>query len=509
MVAESRRQRRPSKCASPAFGRTFVQQLREAIRQILPEPRPVVVYRPPSEYVDKVEDGKVYWADGMSEGYEPNLFTKVYTAATLGLYIGIPQIILCLVVASIWSSWARALLSIVVGSAFLPLRPLFSRRVMNCYTFLCWRRYFKYSYVFDKSLAPYDDFVIAQFPHGAFPLGTLVGGSFMATEFPEYTCYALAANNSFLVPIWRHVHTWMGTMAATEKNFRRLLALGTGSGLRAAARETAAANAAIAAGREISASKSCQSRSTSQDGGSDDGSSATSARTSESSGGPNRGTSAAGPAASAPASPPNSKAQAVPQGSGTTAHSSLPGVASPAKTLLSAAAALRARISGGGDGKPRTRLRKFNQQGVSVGVIPGGIAEMYLQHPDFERIKLLDRKGFVRIAIEHGADLLPVYMFGASKMMNFGPPWLMNAARKLRMSIGVLYGLWGTTIPRPIPMRMAVGIPVSVQPAMQRTDPRFEKHVEKVHKDFVAAIRKVYYEHREAYGWGDRELVIV
>lgn len=420
--------------------------LREVARQLLPEPAPVRAYCPPSEYV--VENGKVYYSDGMTKDYKPNLFTKVFAAITLGLYIGIPYIILALSVASIWSLWARMLLAAIVGSAFMPLRPLFSKAVMNSYVFLTWRRYFKFSYLFDQSLDAYSDYVTSQFPHGAFPLGSLICGTFMATEYPEYTCYALAANNSFLVPVWRHVHTWMGAMAATERNFRRLLALGTCRGIRAS-QAAAARDAAVAAGgKPEDAPADSDSPGSSEDG--------------TPGGTPRAGEAPMGGAAGAATAPPR-----------------------------------------------RTRLRKRNAQGVSVSVMVGGIAEMYLQHPDFERIKLLDRKGFVRIAIEHGADILPVYMFGASRLMNFGPSWLMNFARKLRMSIGVLYGAWGTPIPHRVPLRMAVGVPVPVGPAMHRGDPRFEAQVEAVHAAVVEAIKKVYYRHRVDYGWGDRELVIV
>lgn len=446
--------------------------LREAVRQLLPEPRPVRAYRPPSEYV--VENGKVYWSDGMDEDYEPTLFTKVFAAATLGLYIGVPNIILILGVLSWWFVWARVTLGLIIGSYWLPLRPLFSRRVMNSYIFLAWRRYFKFSFVFDQSLDAYKDYVIAQFPHGAFPLGSLVGGTFMATEYPEYSCYALAANNSFLVPIWRHVHTWMGTMAATEHNFRRLLALGTCAG-RKAAEEARAARLAARGSRDSSS----DSGASSCDGGSECG---------DSSSGDGRGVC------------------------------EREGGAASSKALLAAAAAGRASASGAlgaeqqhaaAAAKRKTRLRKRNPQGVSVGVMVGGIAEMYLLRPDYEQIKLLERKGFVRMAVEHGADILPVYMFGVSKMMSFGPPWLMNAARKLRMSIGVLYGMWGTPIPNPAPLRMAVGVPVAVGPAMDRDDPRFDAHVEKVHAEVVEAVKRVYYKHRESYGWGDRPLVVM
>lgn len=69
--------------------------------------------------------------------------------------------------------------------------------------------------------------------------------------------------------------------------------------------------------------------------------------------------------------------------------------------------------------------------GVSVGLMVGGIAEMFMIRRDHERIKLRDRKGFVRIALEHGTDILPVYMFGVNQALDFGPPWLQRLSRKV------------------------------------------------------------------------------
>lgn len=52
----------------------------------------------------------------------------------------------------------------------------------------------------------------------------------------------------------------------------------------------------------------------------------------------------------------------------------------------------------------------------SVSLVPGGIAEMFLWEENREVIKILDRKGFVRIAVEQGVPLVPVYHFGNSKL---------------------------------------------------------------------------------------------
>ena len=138
---------------------------REALRQVLPEPAPARAYCPPSEYA--VENGRVYYSDGMSADYEPTLFTKAFAALTLGVYIGVPYIILLLAALSYWSAAARAGLALVFATYFVPLRPLLWRGAMESYVFLAWRRYFNFSYVFDQSLDAFNDYVIAQFPHGA------------------------------------------------------------------------------------------------------------------------------------------------------------------------------------------------------------------------------------------------------------------------------------------------------------------------------------------------------
>ncbi len=52
----------------------------------------------------------------------------------------------------------------------------------------------------------------------------------------------------------------------------------------------------------------------------------------------------------------------------------------------------------------------------SVSLVPGGIAEMFLWEAGREVIKARDRKGFVRLAVEAGVPLVPVYHFGNSQL---------------------------------------------------------------------------------------------
>uniref|UniRef100_A0A383W0X4 Acyltransferase n=1 Tax=Tetradesmus obliquus TaxID=3088 RepID=A0A383W0X4_TETOB len=90
----------------------------------------------------------------------------------------------------------------------------------------------------------------------------------------------------------------------------------------------------------------------------------------------------------------------------------------------------------------------------SVGLVPGGIAEMFMSEESHEEIKLRDRKGFVRIAVEAGADLVPCYHFGNSRLFGWGPKSLEPLARRHRVALGFLKGRWG--LPLPLPERISV-----------------------------------------------------
>lgn len=145
----------------------------------------------------------------------------------------------------------------------------------------------------------------------------------------------------------------------------------------------------------------------------------------------------------------------------------------------------------------------------SVAVIVGGIAEMFMLHAHHEQIKLRSRRGFVRLALEAGTPIVPTYFFGNSQVRSFGPAALQHLSRRLRASLGVLYGRWGLPLPRKVPLHMAVGVPVPVGPPMSPGGPRFEARVEEVHAAVMAETIRLYYAHREAYGWRERELVVV
>eukprot|EP00879_Flechtneria_rotunda_P005483 GHRR01005776.1.p1 GENE.GHRR01005776.1~~GHRR01005776.1.p1 ORF type:complete len:250 (+),score=65.05 GHRR01005776.1:1680-2429(+) len=235
-----------------------------------------------------------------------------------------------------------------------------------------WRRYFRFSIVFDANFPlAHKKYVIAEYPHGVFPLSQLIAVSLTDTVWPGHHTYSLGADSLFHVPMWRHVMSWIGARPATATNFKQLLKKG------------------------------------------------------------------------------------------------------------------------------------------SVGLVPGGIAEMFMVEKDREVIKLLDRKGFVRIAIEEGADLLPCYHFGNSQLFQWKPKSWEKLARRHRVALGFMFGRWGLpfALPWRIPLMMAVGAPILVKQT-SASDPGFAAAVDEAHGKLVAATQQLYDKYKGVFGWQDRPLLI-
>lgn len=154
----------------------------------------------------------------------------------------------------------------------------------------------------------------------------------------------------------------------------------------------------------------------------------------------------------------------------------------------------------------RANFKRLLQKG-SVAVIIGGIAEMYMQDATKERIKLRTRKGFVRMALEEGAAIVPVYHFGNTQLLDFGPQSLSGLSRKWRVSMGALHGRWGLPLPRRRPLFMVTGKPIAV-PQMSKADPAYEATVEEVLATVVQQLQELYDKHKASYGWENRPLSI-
>ena len=102
----------------------------------------------------------------------------------------------------------------------------------------------------------------------------------------------------------------------------------------------------------------------------------------------------------------------------------------------------------------------------NVALVPGGIAEMTaFEGPHVEVIVLKRRLGFVRLALQHGRDLVPVYSFGESRTFHqytCARRMRTRLARRTRLALHLFRGRAFTLIPFARPICVVVGAPIPV-----------------------------------------------
>jgi hypothetical protein len=91
--------------------------------------------------------------------------------------------------------------------------------------------------------------------------------------------------------------------------------------------------------------------------------------------------------------------------------------------------------------------------------------------------------------------------------LSFGPKFLEPWGRKWRFSLGFLYGVAKTPVPRRVRLLMVVGAPVKVQKTV-RTDPNFQSVVDATHQAYMDALQALYDKHKARYGWENHPLIM-
>eukprot|EP00002_Diphylleia_rotans_P039776 TRINITY_DN9310_c0_g1_i1.p1 TRINITY_DN9310_c0_g1~~TRINITY_DN9310_c0_g1_i1.p1 ORF type:complete len:375 (+),score=76.10 TRINITY_DN9310_c0_g1_i1:55-1179(+) len=144
--------------------------------------------------------------------------------------------------------------------------------------------------------------------------------------------------------------------------------------------------------------------------------------------------------------------------------------------------------------------------GESLGLSTGGIAELFETGKEDEII-WLNRTGYVRLAFETGASIQPSYLMGNTKLFDCivdDAGVLQRISRKLQISVTAFWGRWLLPIPRRVPIWGLMGNPIHLP---KKANPTAEE-IKAVHMLCVAEIQRIFDEHKEAYGWGHRKLII-
>lgn len=141
-----------------------------------------------------------------------------------------------------------------------------------------------------------------------------------------------------------------------------------------------------------------------------------------------------------------------------------------------------------------------------VHLVVGGIGEMFYTpiNAKDETIILSKRKGFIKLALETGADIIPSYTFGANQTYYriFGPgSTLAKISSLLQVSILPWFGRWYIPmgfVPYKTPLMDVVGEVFHV-PKLKEGEEVTKEMVDEVHKEFCTMMKKLFEDHKQTY----------
>ncbi|KAF1326643.1 Diacylglycerol o, partial [Globisporangium splendens] len=188
----------------------------------------------------------------------------------------------------------------------------------------------------------------------------------------------------------------------------------------------------------------------------------------------------------------------------------------------------------------RSTAEKVLKSGKSILVYPGGVPEIFLTEPDSKEVHLVcarlttggreflfdarlllilsqnkimlkSRLGFVKLAIRHGAELVPVFIFGEKWFYNVWTPSpkVVSFFRKvLKFPLIVFWGrfLW---MPKRLPEGKTFGI-VYGKPIPTTLNPEpSDEEVQALHAQYVGEVQRIFEQYKVKFGYDADETLVI
>ncbi|KAM4796831.1 2-acylglycerol O-acyltransferase 2 [Rhinophrynus dorsalis] len=160
------------------------------------------------------------------------------------------------------------------------------------------------------------------------------------------------------------------------------------------------------------------------------------------------------------------------------------------------------------DKESAANLLRKKQSGNAVVIAVGGAPESLDARPGAFTLLLKNRKGFVKLAIQHGASLVPVFSFGENELFdqvdNPKGSWLRWTQENLQKIMGVALPLFHARgifqysfglLPYRKPITTIVGKPIKVT---ENPNPSSQE-IDRLHSIYMEELCKMFEEHKTKY----------
>jgi len=152
--------------------------------------------------------------------------------------------------------------------------------------------------------------------------------------------------------------------------------------------------------------------------------------------------------------------------------------------------------------------------GAAPVLLLGGVPEMDNWKDDEVRLFLKKRRGFVKMALKHGACLVPTFSFGEAGLYRQpGPGPFRNFLLEIRKLIGIapviffgrgwIQDTFGI-LPHRNPVTVVVGKPIQVD----KIDDPSDEEIDEIHSMYMTDLKNLYKKYNPKYGDSTVKLVI-
>lgn len=156
--------------------------------------------------------------------------------------------------------------------------------------------------------------------------------------------------------------------------------------------------------------------------------------------------------------------------------------------------------------------------GKACVLIPGGAPESLDSHPGSYVVQLKNKKGFIKVALQNGASLVPVFSFGETEIYDQPPNPKGSLLRTIQDKIqavtqiapvpfrgrGIFQYSWGL-LPNRRPITVVVGAPINVELVAKPT----QQDIDDLHRKYVDAVEELFYKHRDKYALGANHVLVI
>ena len=136
-------------------------------------------------------------------------------------------------------------------------------------------------------------------------------------------------------------------------------------------------------------------------------------------------------------------------------------------------------------------LTRWLTKGNSVVLYIGGIAELFLVSQDEEMLFAAKRKGFIKLALRTGSEIVPVYFMGNTSVLSvLNGAVLRRIARATGVTLTWFWGYQGTLIPRPNKILGVLGRPLGI-PETPIAEPT-QAQIDSFHDKYLAEVQRLF-----------------